>query len=208
MIGRKFGKLLIISHSHTKQYTKSKVEYYECLCECGNKKVISLDKMKSGNTRSCGCLRREKTIKRFTKHGMVGTRLYSIYNDMRRRCYNKNRKDYKNYGGRGIRVCEEWLNDPNSFFKWAKSNGYEDGLTIERINPDGNYEPKNCKWVTKGEQNRNKRNSHNITIDGVTRCLAEWCEIYDVPHGRVLYRLNNGMDPLKALTEPPRGVTN
>lgn len=120
---------------------------------------------------------------------------------MNDRCYNKNNKRYKDYGGRGIIICDEWLNDNKRFFNWAKSNGYNDNLTIDRIDVNGNYEPNNCRWITLQQQNRNTRRNIYFTIKGVTKCLKDWCKDFNIPCSTVRYRLKRGLTIEEALTK-------
>lgn len=124
--------------------------------------------------------------------GVRKTRLYRCYDSMKTRCYNKNFIRYDRYGGRGIKVCDEWLNDIESFFKWALDNGYRDDLTLDRIDNDGDYEPNNCRWSTKKEQANNMRTTIFIEIDGVTKPLQEWCEIYGINQHTVYSRRSYG----------------
>ena len=121
------------------------------------------------------------TSSRRWKHGvwLRDKKLYSIWATMIHRCEDEKREKYKDYGGRGISVCEEW-HDTNAFMDWAFANGYEEGLQIDRIDVNGNYEPSNCRWVTPKENSRNRRNTVFLTVDGETKCVAEWCEIVDV----------------------------
>lgn len=120
---------------------------------------------------------------------------------MNERCYNKNNKRYKDYGGRGIKICDEWLKDNTRFFNWALNNGYNDNLTIDRIDVNGNYEPNNCRWTTLQQQNRNTRRNRYFTINGVTKCLKDWCTHYNVPCNTVRYRLKQGLTIEQALTK-------
>lgn len=142
--------------------------------------------MTAGDSVSCGCYRKEKV----TKHGLYNTRLHSIWNSMITRCYNKNRKSYKNYGERGIKVCEEWRNNFQAFYDWSMSNGYNDNLTIDRIDNDENYSPNNCRWVDYKTQARNRRSNRKYTINSETRCLSEWCEILNLNYSTVIKRLD------------------
>ena len=151
--GNKYNMLTVIKFNHSNK--KSRKSYWLCKCECGNEKVICGNSLKTGNVKSCGCLLKRGN----TKHGLKHTRLYDILCGMKRRCYNPNQPCYKNYGARGIKVCDEWLNDPKAFYDWSITHGYKDDLTIDRINVNGNYEPSNCKWVSIKEQGRNKRNT-------------------------------------------------
>ena len=135
------------------------------------------------------------------RHGLRKTRLYGIHNGLLQRCYNPSRPKYKNYGGRGITVCEEWRNNFKAFYDWAMANGYADGLTIDRINNDGNYEPSNCRWVKIKEQAYNKTTSNFITYKGETKTIAEWAQEYGIKYGTLFYRIKNGWDIEEALHE-------
>ena len=148
-IGKKFNMLTIKELSHIKgKYNK----HYLCKCDCGNEKIISIDSIKAGVTKSCGCL----AIKASTKHGFSNHKLYYVHRGMIDRCTNHNHVAYNRYGGRGINVCKEWREDKNSFFTWAVDNGYQEGLSIDRIDNDKGYYPENCRWATDSEQNINK----------------------------------------------------
>jgi hypothetical protein len=131
-------------------------------------------------------------------------RLYSILNKMKSRCYNLNHEAYDRYGGKGITICDEWFVDSKSFFNWAMSNGYEDGLTIDRIDNEKGYSPDNCRWVTRAEQNRNRSNNRMITLFGETKCAAEWIRDERIHISKSLFnkRIKNGMDDVEALTTP------
>lgn len=142
-------------------------------------KHLSDRRNKKGDSRGC-----------YITHGMSGTRIYSIWSDMKRRCYNPKNKRYERYGGRGIEVCKEWKDDFQTFYKWAISNGYEDNLSIERNNIDGNYCPENCRWITFAEQQRNTSRSRYITANGQTKTMAEWAEITGIRSDVIKDRLN------------------
>lgn len=125
-------------------------------------------------------------------HGGKHTRLYNTWCSMRERCKNPHHSDYSRYGGRGIRVCEEWDKDYSIFRDWAMQNGYTDNLTIDRIDNNGNYEPCNCRWVTRREQNRNYSRNHFITYNGETKCLSDWADYFGISRTTVLFRLKQG----------------
>lgn len=144
---------------------------------------------------------------RFAKvHGGRNTRLYGVWCAMKERCGNSHNKAYKRYGGRGIRVCEEWQHDFSAFREWAYKNGYKEGLTIDRIDSNGNYEPSNCRWATHKEQNRNYSRNHMITYKGRTQCLSDWADEYGINRTTVLFRIRCGK-PLDEVFSPIDGRT-
>ena len=181
LTGQKFGRLTVISEA---QQRKGKYPEWRCICDCGNECIVVGHCLTSGNTKSCGCLRFDNLRKKVKKHDGKGTRLYRIWKNMRSRCRNKNTPQYKDYGGRGISICSEWDNFL-VFKSWARANGYDDSLTIDRINNDGNYCPENCRWVTHKEQNNHRRS--NRIINGKT--LAEWARISGINYNTLLSRL-------------------
>lgn len=132
------------------------------------------------------------------------SRILHTLSHMRDRCFNPRNKAYRNYGGRGIRVCDEWVNDPDRFVMWALDNGYEEGLAIDRIDNDGDYRPDNCRWVTASENNQNRRSSRFYTICGRTKNLQQWCDEYGIDRSTVSARLSRGWGIIDALTRPKR----
>ena len=140
-----------------------------------------------------------KGNKNHLKHGLSHTRIDNIYKSMISRCYMKNNNRYERYGGRGIKVCDDWLNDKSKFFEWAFSNGYKDGLTIDRIKVDEDYSPNNCRWATQKEQQNNRSNTIHLTVDGVTHTISEWSEITGIKRKTIWNRLNKGYSPKSAL---------
>ena len=199
LTGKKFGKLEVIGVHDT----GSRKTYYVCQCDCGNIKVVRADALISGATKSCGCIKKEQdkiNLSANHKHKMSGTRIYETWQDMKRRCYNKQNARYDRYGGRGITVCDEWLNNFQSFHDWAISNGYSDDLSIDRIDNDGNYEPSNCRWSTAKEQCNNRGSNINITIGNATKSLMCWCEIFNVDYKKVYARYKrNGYEGIDRL---------
>jgi hypothetical protein len=169
LTGKRFGRLVA-----TKYLGNSR---WECQCDCGKTTSVGIGDLKNSHTRSCGCLFLE-TIR---THGLTNSRLYTIREGMITRCYKKNSISYDNYGGRGITICDEWLNDFMSFYNWAMANGYDDNLTIERIDVNGNYEPSNCKWITNSEQSKNKRSTVYFTYNGETKIVSDWIKELGIP---------------------------
>ena len=139
---------------------------------CGTEFKTMLYKVKSGHTKSCGCYNKRRIKETNTKHGLIETRLYTIWANIKDRTLNPKYKKYNDYGGRGINICEEWKNDFMSFYAWAMTNGYSDELSIDRIDNDGGYSPENCRWTTKTIQRRNTRIAKNNTsgVKGVSYC--------------------------------------
>ena len=189
LTGQKFGRLLVVERVESTKYGNAK---WLCRCACGNKKIVAAGNLKSGHTQSCGCFEKEQTIKRSTKHGKCGTRLYQSWQDMKNRCYRPLTQSYKTHGSRGITVCDEWLHDFQAFYNWAMANGYRDNLTLERIDVNGNYEPSNCRWATQKEQANNKRNNHFVTYKGETKTISQWSEITKIKQGTIQARLKRG----------------
>lgn len=161
---------------------------WRCVCSCGKEVFVNSNALMMGETRSCGCLKTDTNSKQLRTHGMSRTRLYKIWIAMRRRCFNEKSKAYKNYGGRGISVCKDWM-DFVPFMQWAVENGYRSDLTIERKNNDGNYCPENCTWATRKQQLNNKRSNRYITHNGQTKTLAGWATYLGVAANTLHYRL-------------------
>lgn len=207
LTGEKFGRLTVIEEAGRAQNGST---LWKCRCDCGKRVITETRLLRSGNTKSCGCLKidkvRERTIKRNTTHGERHTRLYRIWAHMVWRCENPNCAMYEHYGGRGIRVCEEWRTSFESFSSWAKNNGYNDTLSIDRIDVNGDYEPLNCRWISIVEQQGNKRNNHYLTFDGRTATIAEWSRITGIKAATIQMRIKKGWDAERALTESNRRI--
>lgn len=209
LTGQRFGRLLVVEKDEP-FITKSgqKQVRWLCQCDCGNTTSVSTAYLRNGKTKSCGCLQRDRAKEANTKHGDYKNRLYLIYKKMINRCTDEKTPCYKNYGGRGITVCDEWKNDYLAFKEWALSHGYSDDLSIDRIDVNGNYEPDNCRWADDFIQNNNTRRNVNITFNGETHSLSVWGRIK--PNGlgydTLRSRLRDGWSIEKAFTTPK--ITN
>lgn len=202
---KRFGKLVVKELIGKNKHNKA---MWLCVCDCGNNHVSTTSDLLSNKCMSCGCYKREKTIANNTTHNMSGTRLYCIWSNMLQRCYNVNHPQYKNYGARGIVVCDEWKNDFECFFDWSMSNGYDKRLTIDRIDNNGMYEPNNCRWITQHQQSFNRRTNRLLKHNGETRSVTEWCTILNLPPNTIFNRLYRGWDSERALTTPIKNNLN
>lgn len=206
IVGQQFNFLKVLSIHHKKQIylsngTKNGFRYYyECKCICGNKCIVEGRHLIAGHTKSCGCL----TI----KHNLTNTRLFRIWSGILNRCYNPNNQKYKNYGALGIIVCEDWRTEYINFYHWAISHGYNDNLTIDRINVKGSYEPSNCRWVDQKKQQNNRNNNHFLTYKGETHTISEWAEITGINYFTLKTRVYLKWSPERCLTTPVRQVRN
>lgn len=201
---QKINKLEVIKRVENDKFGNAK---WLCKCECGNIIEVLGIHLRSNHTKSCGCLKKDncKSLKHKKAHGMSKTRMYKIWNGMKNRT-NINNK-IKNYSDRGIKLCDEWNNNFELFYKWAIDNGYNDKLTIDRIDVNGNYNPDNCRWVTMKKQNNNKRNNKIITFNGEKHTMTEWNDKLNYTNGLLKNRLSRGWSINRALTTK-KGVYN
>ena len=202
LIGKRFERLTV--ESRAEDYVSpsgNKHCRYLCVCDCGNKKIVYKEHLTSGRTKSCGCLKKENGR---PTHREIHTRLYKIWGNMCNRCSNRANPAWKNYGGRGIVVCEEWKSY-EKFREWAYTNGYSDNLSIDRIDNDKGYSPDNCRWVDSYTQANNKRNNHVVEYNGESRTLAEWANYLNIPYRTLHHRVVGlGWDVDRAFTQPLR----
>lgn len=198
--GNKYNRWTVLHKSENKSNRGRWL--WVCQCDCGAIREIEANSLKSGNSKSCGCWKRERTSEIKGTHRQSGTRLFNIWCGARKRCENPNSSIYKNYGGRGIQVCKEWQTfEP--FYNWAIANGYSEKLSLDRINVNGNYEPSNCRWVTQKQQCNNTRRCRFITINGETHTLKQWGELYGINYSTLKGRIYGcGWDEIKAITTP------
>lgn len=168
MIGRKFGRWTVLGEADER--CKNGSILYRCRCDCGSERTVNGSILRQGGSTSCGCYNREIITK---PDAVYKERLYSVWSSMKSRCCCATDRSYKNYGGRGIRVCEEWRSDYKAFKQWAYSHGYADGLWLDRVNNNDDYSPENCRWATTMEQARNKRTNVFVEYNGQTMCLID-----------------------------------
>lgn len=189
LTGKRFGSLVAIESTRSEKGQR----IWTCKCDCGNTKDIVSYSLVRGSSKSCGCLVKEKTINRNYLHGKSKTRIHRIWSSMKQRCYYKEKSNYKDYGGRGISICEEWM-DFQRFYDWSVKNGYDDSLSIDRIDVNGNYEPLNCRWATKSQQANNTRSSCFIEYNNKKQTIAEWSKETGIAKSVIRYRLHKGYD--------------
>lgn len=216
LTGNRFGKLVVLGKSVDKNKdAKPGRFYWKCKCDCGNVIDVREDSLlsTSRSARSCGCLRSESLKKHYaehpkqSKHGHSRERLFNIWYLMIYRCSSEKFMSYKNYGGRGISVCNEWTDTETgyeSFKVWAENNGYNDELTIDRIDNNGDYTPENCRWIKMSEQACNKRNNILIEYDNRVQTASEWAREIDMPYKTFMNRIYLGWDIERVFTQPLR----
>lgn len=196
LTGGKYGRLTVLGIADRR---KDGLYRYRCLCECGIETVVIGRNLKNGHSKSCGCLHRDI----ITTHGKTNSRLFGIWHSILQRCRNQNDKDYKNYGERGIEVCDEWKSNFQSFYDWAMANGYADNLTIDRKDVNGNYCPENCRWATQKEQSNNKRSNRCISYNDRTMTLQQWAEEIGISPDALYRRIEiYGWSVEKAFNKP------
>lgn len=195
--GEKFGRLTVLECVERNKWGNYK---WACQCECGNTTAVWVSHLRTGSTQSCGCFKKEVAAENNITHGMAYTSTYRIWNNMIQRCTNANIPNYKDYGGRGIKVCDQWL---NSFEAFLEDMGEKpEGLTLERIDNSKGYEPDNCRWATRTEQARNRRSNRMLTWAGKTQCVTAWAEELGLPKTTMMARLRCGWSTKRIFTTP------
>ena len=205
-IGGRYGKLTVIDLVAQGNANQRK---YLCICDCGNKKVTSEDNLRRGHTRSCGCLRcghggsKKKNIPFDSS-----SKLYQVWLGIRMRCFNPKNHNYKNYGARGIGMCDEWKDSYDAFRKWALANGYTNmparSISIERLDVNGDYCPENCKWATPKEQMNNTRRNTTLEYNGSIKTLMQWAETFGMNYSTFMSRYSRGWSIDKIANTPVR----
>lgn len=207
LTGKRFGRLTVIGLSmvNTVKSKKRNRRYYvwSCKCDCGNTCEIRAESLKSGHTTSCGCYKDEaRKLGNHRTHGLSKTRLYRLYTGIKTRCYNESDKHYHSYGGRGIRMCDEWRNSFKTFYDWAVEHGYDEhadnGMcSIDRIDVDGDYCPENCRFISMSEQQYNKTTNHMVEYKGELMPVSKAAKLDGISEKTVFSRIYRGQEPFK-----------
>jgi len=201
LTGQRFGRLLVVDRAPNHICPGgSYAVVWNCVCDCGKHVQVLANSLRNGSNKSCGCYRRDKR----TTHNKRQTRLYTIWSKMRQRCNNPRNPQFSDYGGRGIKICEEWTNF-ELFYQWALSNGYSDNLSIDRIDNDKGYSPDNCRWADACTQANNRRFCRYITFNGETRTVSQWAAILGIEANTLRGRIYKGWTIERALSTPLGG---
>jgi hypothetical protein len=209
LTGRRFGKLLVVQKGGVND---SHSVLWKCKCDCGNDKTASSIVLLQGYTKSCGCLRKETTnpgnkTHGFSKKNGKRSKLYRVWANMKDRCFNTNSCNYSNYGARSISMDNDWVNSYETFHNWAMITGYMEGLSIDRIDNDGNYEPYNCKWSTIKEQSMNRRTNHVVEYENSKYTIGELSEKFNINLSTLSSRINRGYSVEQAISkETNKGI--
>lgn len=202
-----YGRLTLTGKNYLTPMYGQLRRIVEAECECGVTRMYPFSSLQSGETKSCGCFRRDVARERMTTHNLSLHPLYLVHQEMRKRCYIENNPSYPDYGGRGIEICDEWVDDFVCFYDWAVEHGYQSGLSLERRDNDKSYSPTNCYWATRPEQNRNTRRNKMISAFGETKCLFDWGKdprcVIGVWGLRNRYDRGKWTDMEKMITQPP-----
>lgn len=188
LLGKRFGRLVVLDFDHMGSCGR---QYWLCECDCGERTIVRRSCLLSGHTTSCGCYRAEIIEGLSTRGGLSSTRLYNIWCGLISRCTREDHRYYHRYGGRGITVCEDWY-DFEHFYKWALENGYEPGLSIDRIDNDDGYYPENCRWTDQITQANNTSTNRHITWNGLSHTIAEWARLLGVDYHAFYRRITRG----------------
>ena len=202
MTGERCGRLEVIGYAGSRK----KSAYWTCKCDCGNTCEVSGQLLRAGKTTSCGCFAKEIHAKQHrTQNGLSNTPLYRVWHGMRTRCNTPSDTNYKYYGAKGVKVCDEWNSSFQAFYNWAMNSGYTKGLSIDRIDCLGDYSPKNCRWITQREQMNNVTTNHKIAYNGEVKTLAEWASEVGIARDTFKARIARGWTPAEAIETPLGG---
>lgn len=190
LVGQRFGNLIVLERAETTHVSTR----WKCKCDCGNECIVLAENLKKGHTTSCGCYREKTRVLNCYSHGFRNTRIYSVYSKIKDRCFNENNPRYKDYGGRGIKMCDEWKNNPKAFCEWAYANGYKEDAkygecTIDRLDNNKGYSPDNCRIASEKVQANNRRSNLLIEHNGETKTLAEWRDYFGITQSKAYYHL-------------------
>ena len=206
--GFRYGMLTVIEHSYSETGT-----YWRCICDCGNESIVTGGNLAAGHTKSCGCGSIKQAIENCRTANEKNKlpysnikQLRSMYRGMIHRCYNQNNKDYRNYGGRGIRICKKWLDDKRAFYEFVHANKHDPGHQIDRIDNDGNYEPKNCRFVSAFVQTNNRTSNCFIDWEGKRLTIRQWERELGMPINVLHQRLRSNWSIERAMTQPVRAI--
>lgn len=203
LVNQRFGRLVVLERAGSHP---TRGATWKCECDCGSTTVVPTWWLKTGRTKSCGCYKKDTLRAANLTHGMTRHPLSWVFADMRRRCYVPKSRSYKDYGGRGITICDEWLSNRTKFFDWALANGWEKGLSIDRRDNDGNYEPSNCQIATRKQQANNRRSSVVVDVSGEKLSGLKLVEFVDsfgvVSYATFLKRVKRGVPPRIAASTP------
>lgn len=194
--GKKFGEWTVIERSSK---TSSGNQNWLCVCSCDREFEVRGYTLKNGSSTKC-----KHCVVPHSKTKYTNDPIKIVWRGMKQRCYNQNHQAFKHYGGRGIKICKEWLEKPYMFYEWAYDNGYCKGMSIERINNDDGYSPSNCKFIAMSKQSEHRRTNNYIEINGETKTLGEWCKKYNIKRSTASSRIQRGWLPEKAITTPVR----
>lgn len=189
LTGKRYTRLLVIRRMPNDSRGRTR---WLCRCDCGKEITAYAYSLKSGHTKSCGCYSHDLFVKNNTKHNAKHSRLYDIWCHMKERCYYPPYEHYDRYGGRGIKVCNEWEQDFSAFQTWALANGYSEHLTIDRINNDGNYEPANCRWISIQRQERNRCDTVFVLFRGQKMSLHDATDALNINYKSAWQRYRDG----------------
>lgn len=194
MIGARAGRLTVIAEADSKIHGNSTVKRWLCKCDCGGSTIATTHDLRRGHTKSCGCYQRERTGDSARAHGMRHTKVYHTWLDIKNRCHNHRNKSYKNYGGRGIAVCDEWRNSFIPFYQYVSALPHfgENGYSIDRINNDGNYEPGNVRWATIRTQSLNKKTTIHVSVLGKATTLPDLADETGIKYATLLFHQKRG----------------